>query len=65
MGIAMVGYGWVGLNGSIFFVLPSERGREMINLRTIALYSAKLKAMILFTFIHKLIWFFKNYCAVF
>ena len=50
---------------SVFFVLLSERGREMINLRMVLLYPAKLKTKILFTFVHKLIWFFKNYCAVF
>lgn len=50
---------------SVFFVLVSERDREMIDLRTVSPYSAKIKALVFFTFIHGLIWFFKNYCAIF
>lgn len=54
----------MGLNGSIFFVLLSERDRDMVNKDSFTIFS-KLKVMILFTCLMKLIWFFKNYCAVF
>lgn len=50
---------------SVSFVLLSEREKEMVNMRTVSLNSAKLKIVVLFTCLMKLTWFFKNYCVIF
>ena len=59
-----MGCGWMGLHGPVFSALLSERGRKWL-MRTVSLYSAKLKVMILFPCLMSLVWFFKNCYAIF
>lgn len=59
-----MGCGWMGLGGPVLSAPLSERGRKWL-LRTVSLFSAKLKVIILFPWLMTPVWFFKNCYASF